>query len=68
MLIKKKRKNSLNKQNNIYFDENKNQILTPLNELEKKQTKPRDVVIKYFTNNEEEKEFNTNYYDRFNLK
>ena len=64
----KEKKNSLNKQNNINFDENKNQILTVMNELEKKQTKPKDVVVKYFTNNEEEKEFNTNYYDRFNLK
>ena len=38
-----------------------------MNELEKKQPKPKDVVIKYYSNNKEEKEFNTNYYDRFNI-
>ena len=63
----KAKKKELNKQNNIYFDEIKNQIFAPLNELEKKQKNPNDIV-KYYTNNKEERKTNTkfNIYNNYN--
>ena len=63
----KAKKKELNKQNNIYFDEIKNQIFAPLNELEKKQKNPNDIV-KYYTNNKEERKTTTkfNIYNNYN--